>query len=74
MKEIGDTDTHETILEKGKSTLADRLLESTKTVSQRDMTNQLLDNMDLVSGWVRQSRIDLLGRFFRSHNIILNGF
>ena len=34
-------------IDHGKSTLADRLIELTKTVAEKDMQNQLLDDMDL---------------------------
>ena len=34
-------------IDHGKSTLADRILEQTQSVALRDMSDQLLDNMEL---------------------------
>ncbi len=61
-------------IDHGKSTLADRLLEHTKTISERDMQAQVLDDMDLEreKGITIKSHAIQVNYFFKGEQYILN--
>ncbi|MBS1639675.1 MAG: elongation factor 4 [Bacteroidetes bacterium] len=61
-------------IDHGKSTLADRLLEHTKTISERDMQAQVLDDMDLEreKGITIKSHAIQINYHFKGEEYILN--
>jgi len=61
-------------IDHGKSTLADRLLEFTKTISERDMQAQVLDDMDLEreKGITIKSHAIQINYPFKGENYTLN--